>query len=338
MNIWIAISLILAVVTIYLLVIEIFSVSFKLTGLATSKIKFQVASLFTSTGFTTAESELLTSDDRRRKIAVACMYTGHVFSVAFMGLIINVFFSLGNLLTLDKKLPPYNAWYVIALYVTSGLFLIMLILKIPPINIRFQRFLEAIAIRSRRNGRYSNIYTVLDVYGKHAIAEVVLNKIPDSVKDTPLSQMALTKYYSINILSIKRGKRIIDVSRDTMFRKRDILVIYGLLNDIREVFINFENNKKLKNEVDRSNEISLINNYGPNALVEIYVDTVPEELVDTKIKDAPLKEKYNITVAIIKRKDEYLYVDKDTIIQKGDLITLYGPFKNIKFLFNSESK
>ena len=61
MNIWLAISLILAVVTIYLLAIEIFSVAFKLTGLATNKIKLQVASLFTGTGFTTSESELITN-------------------------------------------------------------------------------------------------------------------------------------------------------------------------------------------------------------------------------------------------------------------------------------
>ena len=84
MNVWLALSLILGVITLYLLIIEVFSVAFKLTGLATNKIKFQVASLFTSTGFTTSESELITGDDRRRRIATTCMYTGHIFSVAFM--------------------------------------------------------------------------------------------------------------------------------------------------------------------------------------------------------------------------------------------------------------
>lgn len=85
MNIWLAISLVLAVVTMYLFVIEIFSVAFKLTGLVTSKIKLQVANLFTSTGYSTAECELIAKDDKRRKIATACIYTGHVFSIAFMG-------------------------------------------------------------------------------------------------------------------------------------------------------------------------------------------------------------------------------------------------------------
>jgi len=335
MNIWLAISLILAVVTVYLLAIEIFSVSFRLTGLATSKIKLQVASLFTSTGFTTIESELITNDEKRRKIAVACMYTGHIFSVAFMGLIINVFFSIINLFKGTQSSPTFIEWYFITLYVTGGLFILMLILKIPPINKRFQDFLESVAINSHKKTRNSNVLTVLDIYGKHAIAKVVLNNVPESAKEVALSEMGLTKHYSINILSIKRGNHIIDVSKDTMFRKGDILVIYGLINDIKEVFINIDNSKELVS-VDRTNEISLLNNYGPNALVEVYVDTVPEELVDTKIKDTPLKDKYNITISIIKRKDEYLYVGKDTIIKSGDLLTLYGPYKNIKFLFNNE--
>ena len=53
MNTWLAIALILNVASVYLFVIEIFSVALRLTGLSTSKVHFQVASLFTGTGFTT---------------------------------------------------------------------------------------------------------------------------------------------------------------------------------------------------------------------------------------------------------------------------------------------
>ena len=337
MNIWLAISLILAVITIYLLAIEIFSVAFKLTGLATNKIKLQVASLFTSTGFTTAESELITNDERRRKIAVACIYTGHIFSVAFMGLIINVFFSIGRLVTSEPVTSTFYEWYFIILYVTSALFIAMLIIKIPPVNKRFQKLLERIAINSSKHSRNSNRLTVLDMYGKHAIVEVVLNQLPEFAVEKPLSEMSLTKDYSINVLSIKRGKRIIDVTKDTMFRKGDVLSIYGIINDIKDAFINSVNPDK-KVVVDHSNEINLVNNYGSNALVEVYVDEVPSELVDTKIKDANLNEKYNITVAIIKRQDQYIYVDRNSVIQKGDLVTLYGPYRNIKILFKNDDK
>ena len=342
MNIWLAISLILVVVTIYLFAIEIFSVAFKLTGLATNKIKFQVASLFTATGFTTSESELIVNNEKRRKIATACMYTGHVFSVAIMGLIanlmINIFLSFNKTAGIEFAVPTFTEWYMILLYITSGFFIVMLILKIPPVNKRFQRFLEAIAINSSKYSRNSNLITILDMYSKHAIAEVVLNSLPDYAKETPLSEMELTKKYSINVLSIKRGKRIIDVTKDTMFRKGDVLVIYGLTNDIKEAFIDSVSEAKDTLVVDRSNEITLVNNYGPNALVEVYVDEVPEMLEGVKMKDAKLNDKYNINVPVIRRKDEYVFVDKDTVIEKGDTLTVFGPYRNIKLLFKNDEK
>ena len=339
MNLWLAIALVIGVVTIYLFTIEIFSVAFKLTGLATSKIRFQVGSLFTGAGYTTAESELVANDEKRRKIALACMYTGHIFSVAFMGLIINVLFSI-SMLVIDNNinLPPVTDVSFVIMCVTVGLLVLMLFIKIPPINRRFQRFLENIAINSSRKNKKTNIITVLDLYGKYAIVEVVLNNVPEFAKEVPLFEMGLTKKYSINVLSIKRGARIIEVTKDTMFRKGDILVIYGLINDIKEAFVYSLKKDKEVVPVDRINEITLVNNYGSNALVEVYVDEVPPELDGVKMQNTPLKDKYNITIGFIKRKDKYVVVDKDTIVEKGDLITLFGPYKSIKLLFNNDDK
>ena len=94
MNIIFAIALILAVLASYMFVIESFSVAFRLTGLTVKMIKFQVASLFTGSGFTTSESEIIVNDDRRRRIAITCMYTGHVYSVIIMGLLVNLIMSV----------------------------------------------------------------------------------------------------------------------------------------------------------------------------------------------------------------------------------------------------
>ena len=337
MNIWLAVSLILAVVSIYLLSIEAFSVAFKLTGLATKKIKFQVASLFTGSGFTTNESELIVNDDRRRRIATACMYFGHIFSVIISGLIINVFFSIGMSVNAEKKAMNFADWYFIIFYVACGIFLLVLFLKIPPINRRFQRFLERIAINATKETRNTNIITVLDYYGKNAIAEVILNRIPEYAVDVPLFQMNLTQRFVINILSIKRGKRMVEVTKDTMLAKGDVLIIYGLINDIKEAFINSIDKSKAV-VIDKTNEISLLNNYGGNALMEVDVDEVPKELENIKMKDSHISDRYNINIVVIKRKDVYLFADKDTVIEKGDKITLFGPHKNIKHLFNNEDK
>ena len=339
MNVWFAISLILGVVTIYLLMIEIFSVAFKLTGLSTSKIKFQVASLFTGTGFTTAESELITNDDRRRKIAVVCMYTGHIFSVVIMGLVINVVIQIID--TIGATLQPrtYTEWYFIVFYISAAVFLLVLIIKIPPINKRFQKILENIAINVSKNKRESNIITVLDYYGKSAVVEVVLNKLPDFANETSLFEMALTKKYAMILLSIRRGNRRVPVSKDTMLVKGDIIVAYGHTNDIREAFVNSVANKQSDTIVlDKTNELQLLNNYGANALMEVQVTEVPKELKNIKIKDSHLTDHYSINIVVIKRKDEYLFADKDTIIKKGDTITVFGPYRNIKLLFQQEEK
>lgn len=339
MNVWFAVSLILAVISLYLFVIEFFSVAFKLTGLATNKVKFQVASLFTGAGFTTNESELVANDDRRRKVAIACMYTGHVFSVLIMGLAINVLFSIGFSINAETKTTyDLTEWYFIVFYVALAIFLLMIIIKIPPINKRFQRFLEKIAINANKKAKSTNIITVTDYYGKNAIVEVLLNRLPDFAKDLSLSEMQLTKKYSLNVLSVKRGKRTLDVTKDTMFRKGDILVIYGLINDINDAFINSLDKSKKAIVVDRVNELSLLNNYGSNALMEVDVDEVPKELDGVAMKDSHLIDRYSINIIVIKRNDEYVFADKDTIIQKGDKITLFGPHRNIKHLFRNDDK
>ena len=337
MNIWLAISLILAVAAIYMFMIEVFSVAFKLTGLATKKIRFQVASLFTASGFTTQESELITNDDRRRRIAVTCMYTGHIFSVVIMGLIINVLISIGAAFDADRSGRTFTEWYFIVFYISLGIFLLVLFIKIPPINRKFQKLLENIAINASKRSRNTNIITVLDFYGKNAIVEVSLNRVPDFAEDVSLFEMKLTKKYAINILSIKRGKRMVDVTKDTMFRKGDVLVIYGLINDIKEAFINSVNGKKTI-VVDKSNELTILNNYGGNALMEVSVDEVPKELEGIKMKNSHLSDRYSINIIVIKRKDEYLFADKETIIEKGDIITLFGPYKTIKHLFQNDDK
>ena len=333
MSIWLALALILGVVSVYLLMIEIFSVALKLTGLATNKIKFQVASLFTGAGFTTGESELITNDDRRRKIAVMCMYSGHIFSVVIMGLVINVFISIWA--ETGSAVVTFKEWYFIIFYVALFIFLVVLILKIPPINKRFVKLLEHIAINLRKK---SNIITVLDYYGRSAVVEIVLNKLPDFAKDVSLVEMELTKKYAMILLSIRRGNRRVSVSKDTMLVEGDTIVAYGHVTDIKEAFINSVSNKKDVVVIDNSNEMQLLNNYGSNSLMEVVVNEVPQELDGVPMKDSHLVDRYKIQIIIIKRDNEYLFVDKDMVVQKGDVVTLFGPYVNIKHLFNNADK
>ena len=341
MNIWLALSLTLAVAAIYMFMIEVFSVAFKLTGLATNKIKFQVASLFTASGFTTQESELITNDDIRGKIAVTCMYTGHIFSVVILGLVINVVIQIIDTFNAEQlQSRTFTEWFFIVFYISAFIFLLVVFIKIPPINKRFQKLLENIAINISKNKRESNIITVLDYYGKSAVVEVVLNRLPDFAKEVSLHDMELTKKYALILLSLRRGNRRISISKDTMLVKGDIIVAYGHINDIREAFVNSVASKKTNDTVvvDNSNEIQLINNYGANTLMEVTVNEVPKELDGVPMKNSHLTDRYSIQIIIIKRNNEYLFVNKDMVVEKGDVVTLFGPYVNIKHLFNNDVK
>jgi Trk-type K+ transport system membrane component len=58
-------------------VVRIGAIAFQLTGLEWSLAKFQALSCFSGTGFTTKESELITSDKQRRKIATILIILGN---------------------------------------------------------------------------------------------------------------------------------------------------------------------------------------------------------------------------------------------------------------------
>ena len=209
------------------------------------------------------------------------MYTSHIFSVVIMGLLINLvmslFSSISNKSTITAE--TFTTWYAYVFYVSLFLFLSVLFLKIPPINRRFLNFLEKIALKLSRTNRQNNIVTVIDLYGKNAVAEIFLNNVPDFAKDVPLSEMHLNKKFAINILVIKRGTRTIAVSKDTMFAKGDVIIVFGLLKDIEEAFVNNEERKEQISDIDQNaNVLSLMNNYGPNVLMEIEVQEVPKEI------------------------------------------------------------
>ena len=59
MSFWFSASLILIVLSLYMLVTTFFQVAFRLTGLSPDRVRFQVASMFTGAGFTTQDSELI---------------------------------------------------------------------------------------------------------------------------------------------------------------------------------------------------------------------------------------------------------------------------------------
>lgn len=320
-----AIILILGVFLIYLIVIELYTILFRMTGLTKEKSKFQVISMITTAGFTTSESEIITSSRVRRRIAVAAMITGTLFSVVIISLIINLFTKIQN--------SSNSAEHVVWIGVAFGVFVVLLILfKLPITTKLFEKLVEFVANTFFHVNSNNNVITQLDVYGDDAIEEVTINIVPDELVGKTLAESNLKARYHLNILMVQRNKRTININRDTVIQKKDVLLVFGPKKLIERFF---DQTQEVQKEDDMSikNTITVIDNYGDDAMTEIEVNIVPDELLNTPLINSGLKRIYDLNVLTIKRGDISIKVDKDTVILEKDIVVVFGDYKNMEEVF-----
>ena len=310
---------ILSFIIVYVIVIQVYSVLFRITGLTKEKAHFQTISLLTNTGFTTSESEIIVSGRVRRRIALAAMITGYVFSVIIISLIINVIISLKEDIR-DQALT-------VMIYAFSAFVVLVVITQIPIFKRWFEKLIQAIATKILKRNKNENLIVLLDNYGRESMAEVSLNRVPEFMVDVPLSEMKIKEKYHLNVLMIKRDGKVIEVNKDTVFKKGDSLVVFGSTSSINNVF-----NKKKREQ--KSNVIELIEEYGEEAMTEIQLNVVPDILKDKGLFESGLKSEYSINLLTIRRKDSSVVITKDTILQEKDVIVVFGPYNNIKKVFN----
>lgn len=320
-----AIILILGVFLIYLILIELYTILFRMTGLTKEKSKFQVISMITTAGFTTSESEIITSSKVRRRIAVAAMITGTLFSVVIISLIINLFTKIQN--------SSNSVEHVVWIGVAFGVFIVLLILfKLPITTKLFEKLVEFVANTFFHVNSNNNVITQLDVYGDDAIEEVTINIVPDELVGKTLAESNLKARYHLNILMVQRNKRTININRDTVIQKKDVLLVFGPKKLIERFF---DQTQEVQKEDDMSikNTITVIDNYGDDAMTEIEVNIVPDELLNTPLINSGLKRIYDLNVLTIKRGDISIKVDKDTVILEKDIVVVFGDYKNMEEVF-----
>lgn len=215
-------------ILVYIMIAEIFTVLFRLTGLTEDKAKFQVISMLTNSGYTTRESEVIATSKIRRKLATITMVFGYAFSVTIVSSVVNIF------LALKKTQVKYIIWIVIIL----GFFVLTLYLlqKSKWVKKTFNSAIERIGNRIMF-GKQSNPVIILDTYGGVVMAEVFLTNIPKILENKMLEQTELKTKYNINILLIKRNDKIIEnIMGETKVEKNDTLVVFGAKKNIRAVF------------------------------------------------------------------------------------------------------
>ena len=241
------------VVIVSFTVIRMGAVAFKLTGMEWTVAKFQALSCFTSTGFTTKESELVVKSLQRRKIATILMIFGHAGLVTLIATFMNslrpsqlVHKAFQPIIHLNK-LPTLSiliniviialfCWFIISIF--SHTKLSKTITKI------MQNFFLKKNIISR-----TYVQDLVISAGGFVIINI------EVTKHSELYHMNLSdvvkKYPVMKILAIERGSNIItNLTDETRMLLGDNIISYGRIDDIKKAmhqrFVD-----KLKDEVSK---------------------------------------------------------------------------------------
>lgn len=219
-------------ILVYIMIAEIFTVLFRLTGLTEEKAKFQVISLLTNSGYTTQESEIIVNSKIRRKLASITMIFGYAFTVTIVASVVNIFFAL----TLSQLSHVISGIVILAVFIV----VILGMQRSKWLKDRFDEKIEQIGNRIMF-GEKSNPVIIIDTYGGAVMAEVYLTNLPSDFENTMLKNTMLKQKYNIVVLLIKREDTVIEnVMAETILCKNDTVVVFGAREDIRVVFENVE--------------------------------------------------------------------------------------------------
>ena len=218
------------VIIAFIIVSEIFTILFRLTGLPEKRARFQAVSLLTTSGFTTNESELIMKSSLRRKIARSAMILGYTFSAAFISVLVSLIINAGN----DKETTE-NLWIIVAC-LTLVLVVFIILTKIKFIKNAFDKFVIKISYLILKN-KTGNILTIIDKYSTNIIAEIYLSFIPQLFIEKSLEESRIKQDHGIIVLAVSRKNNIFtNIQKDFVFEQGDILTLYGNEKTIKELF------------------------------------------------------------------------------------------------------
>ncbi|MDH4238452.1 MAG: hypothetical protein OEW48_02710 [Phycisphaerae bacterium] len=192
--------LFIIVIIVSFIVVRIGAIAFQLTGLEWSLAKFQALSCFTSTGFTTREAELVTSDPRRRRIASVLIVLGHAGFVTMIATFANTIRPRATRLSIPfvpAYVPPWLQPWINLIIIVAAIYIIYKVFT----NTKLARKLTD-ALRKR-----------------------IIKK--DIIKSVSCEELALaTGGYGVSKIQVSEGNPIVGkVLSESGLRKDDITVL-----------------------------------------------------------------------------------------------------------------
>lgn len=218
------IFLFIAFTAIFIFFIEVFTILYQLTGISKSKARFQVISILTGTGFTTKESEIITSSKIRRNIAQIIMIFGFTSTATIVTLIYNFLANFSEFTILDL------------VFLILALSLILFFFLFSKIRKKMDSAIETVATRVLF-GKNTNSIVIKDSYDNdEVIAKVIIKTLPPIIKSKTLEESNISKL-GITILVIERDGIVLpSVTKDTEILKNDTLIVFGNIKIINDIF------------------------------------------------------------------------------------------------------
>ena len=228
MNIYVAVTLFILVIIVYLAISELFAILYRFTGLPAERARFQVTSLLTGCGYTTKESEMLLSSKSRRRLTRVTMLFGYVFNITIVTSLINVFLSL-------KQSQVENLLLGVLVPIVI-LFGILIVVHIPQVHSKLENILERIAGRVMHAGS-SNLMSIVDYIGQDTIAQITLFTVPEALRGVPLSESGLSTDKGLLVMLVEKpGGKPAPAKASTVFETNDKLTVFGRVDMICRVF------------------------------------------------------------------------------------------------------
>ena len=329
MKLEISIVLLLGFILIYLALINLFIALFRISGITKEKSKFQIISMVTRIGLTSLDDEA-TKDKSKRKTYIAYLICGNIFSIIICALLVNVFICLNNYS--DHTLKNICISFAVFLFV-------IIVYNLPFIKGKIDLAIDKRANKIPSNVVDENLLTLLESYEKNVIVEVYLNSVPKILANKSLADSKIKEKHNVRVMLIKRKNSFIEATKDTIVQKNDLLVVFGAMENIKNVFIKAEKDMSaiLHSFLSfkKENIVTLIDNYGNDAMVEVKINNIPPVLKDKVLEADMLKKKYDLILLSVKRNDEPIEKPNEAIIELDDTIVIFGSYANIKSIFLS---
>lgn len=209
-------------IIIFLSIIEIITVLFKLTGLPEEKARFQVISLITGAGFTTREAELITQHPTRRKLAQLVMVIGYLGFLTGISFLVDI---LKNSLSI-KNIIIIFLFFITLLFLIKNKYFITF----------FDSVIEKIILkRFFKHKSPHKMYKLVNRAKGYGIFNITIHET------SRLNGVALIdsnlKPNNILILNIDKGNKFIGFpKRDYVLENGDNILIYGKVDEVFKAF------------------------------------------------------------------------------------------------------